>query len=314
MGMPAAPEQNGDNRLGVLLALSGYLFWGVFPLYIYWIREVPALEILAHRVVWSALFLVVIDCIWRPKVRWFNLIRSARAVGISLLSVLFLSANWLIFIWAISNEMALEASLGYFINPLMSVAMAVLILREKLDKSKLIAILFALLGVGYIIVRTGTLPWVALLLAFCFAMYGLLHKKFGIDGYAGLTVETLLALPIALIYFWVLANNDAMVFGSGDWQLDGALMLAGFVTVAPLMLFLLALPLLTLTTIGLLQYVAPTMQFFVSVYILGEALSMDKLIGFIFIWIGLFIYSSGQVRKQRNQRRLAKARVDCQPR
>lgn len=299
-GNGSAPES--VSLSGLWLAFGSYVLWGIFPLYFFWLRSVSAPEVLSHRVIWSALMLILIDAIWRPKVRWFRLIQNRRLLLSCLVTAVFLSLNWLLYIWAISNGMALEGSLGYYINPLISVLLATVFLKERLDRPQMIALTLASIGVGYLIWKTGTFPWVAIGLALLFGGYGLLRKLNAIDAFAGLTIETVLVLPFALIYLLWLQSQGAMAFLSSGWQIDVGLLMAGAVTTAPLILFLLSLPKLNLVTIGLLQYIAPTLQFFVAIYWLDEPFDVDRFISFVFIWTGLVVFSGSQINKFRKQR------------
>ncbi len=279
--------------------MSGYTLWGIFPVYFYMLRDVSAAEVLTHRIIWSMLLLLALSFFHKGRTKWHQLAVSRESLVPCVFSALFLSLNWLIFIWAVANGNALEGSLGYFINPLVSVVMAVFFLGERLNKYQLVAIGFAIAGVAFIVFRLGEIPWIALSLAFSFGIYGLIHKRFAVDAFAGLTLETILVAPLALgylAYLFIIGENSFLAFG---WQIDGLLLLAGVITTMPLLLFLASLPQLRLSTVGLLQYTVPTLHMLVAIYILGETLHHEKLIAFCFIWLGLLVFSYDIFRQRR---------------
>ena len=279
--------------------MSGYILWGIFPVYFYILREVSATEVLAHRIIWSMFLLLLISVFINNKVKWYDLLKSRQSLLPCIFSSLFLSINWLIFIWAVANGNAIEASLGYFINPLVSVVMAVLFLGERLNKYQLLAIGCAIAGVTYMTLKLGVVPWIALSLAFSFGTYGLIHKRYAVDGFAGLTLETIIVAPLAIAYMVYLFSIGDTAFLSISWQVDVLLSLAGVITSLPLLLFLASLPQLRLSTVGLLQYTVPTLQMFVAIYILGESFNRDKLTAFCFIWLGLLVFCYDIFRQRR---------------
>ena len=291
-------QQNEDTARGFWLALCGYLLWGIFPIYFYLVRHVSAPEILAHRVIWSMVLLLAISIFIDNKTTWYQLLKSKQTLIPSLFSTLFLSTNWLIFIWAIGNERAVEASLGYFINPLISVLMAVVFLHERLNIYRLIAIVLAVFGVMFLVFKVGEFPWIALTLAITFGTYGLIHKKYDVDAFAGLTLETIIAAPLAIFYMCYLFLTDQNSFLSLNWQTDGLLLSAGVVTSLPLLLFLAALPQLRLSTVGLLQYIVPTLHLLVAIYIFKEPFNSDKFLAFCIIWTGLLVFSFDTIRQR----------------
>ena len=291
--------QNEDTAKGFWLALSSYSLWGIFPIYFYWLRHVSAVEVLVHRIIWSMLLLLAISFFIKNRTKWYELFKSRATLIPCLFSTLFLSTNWLIYIWAVGNGMAVEGSLGYFINPLISVVMAVLFLDERLNRYQVTAIVFAVVGVLFLVVKVGEFPWVALSLAFSFGMYGLIHKKFEVDAFAGLTFETVIAAPLAIAYLAYLFGAGQSSFLSINWQTDALLLAAGVITSLPLLLYLASLPELRLSTVGLLQYTAPSLQFLVAIYILGEPFNQDKLIAFCIIWAGLLVFCFDIIRQRR---------------
>jgi len=293
-----------ETARGFWLALSSYALWGLFPMYFYALRDVSPGEVLVHRVAWSMVLLLIASSAMRGLQRWTDLLRSREALLPCVFSALLLSTNWLVYIYAVGNGMALEASLGYLINPLVSVVMAVLLLNEALNRYQWVAIVLAVIGVGFLVVKVGELPWVALTLAFLFGTYGLIHKKYAIDAFSGFTLETVLLTPVALSYLGYLFFTGQNAFLTAGWQTDGLLLAAGIVTSVPLLLFLMSLPQLRLSTVGILQYIAPSLQFLVAVYVLGESFSRDKFIAFCIIWLGLLVFSGDVIRQRLRKNRL----------
>ncbi len=290
---------NIDTAKGFWLAFAGYSLWGIFPIYFYLVRHVSAPEVLAHRIIWSMVLLLCISYLFKSKVKWHQLVKSASTLVPCLFSSLFLSTNWLIFIWAIGNQMAIEGSLGYFINPLISVLMGMIFLGERLNKYQIIAISFAFIGVLFLIFKVGQFPWVALSLAITFAIYGLIHKKYGVDALAGLTLETIIAAPLAVLFMVYLFACEQNAFLAINHWTDSLLLMAGIVTSLPLLLFLSALPLLRLSTVGLLQFIVPTLHLLVAIYVLAEPFNQNKFFAFCIIWTGLLIFSFDTIRQRR---------------
>ncbi len=271
-------------------ALGAYAIWGLFPLYFKLVAEVPALEVLAHRVVWSVVFVSVLVSLLR---RWGAIARifhDRRLLGTLLLSGLAISLNWGIFIWAVAHDRVLESSLGYFICPLVSVFLGFIFLRERLRPWQVLAVILAIAGVSNQIWQLGAFPWVALGLAFSFGIYGLIRKLAPVDAIGGQLVETIILLAAALPYLVWLHVAGSGTFGAGDVVLDGYLVLAGLVTALPLILFAQATKRLLLATVGLLQYIVPTSHFLLAVFIFSEPFSMGTGLSFALIWLALAIY------------------------
>jgi chloramphenicol-sensitive protein RarD len=285
------------------MVLVGYALWGIFPIYFYWLRDVIASEILAHRVIWSLVLLLLFGLV-SGRQSWRRVLQNRRDVAACCVSALLLALNWLIYIWAVGNQMALQGSLGYFINPLVSVLLAVVVLKEPLSRLQLIAIGLAALAVCYLTFSVGEIPWVALSLAFAFGAYGLIHKKFQIDAIGGLTVETLLMGPFAIMYLLLLFVTGQLHFMAGSFQVNILLLCAGPITTIPLLLYLKGLSRLRLSTVALMQYIVPTLQFVVAVYVLGEPLGPEKLLAFLLIWLGLLIFSIDILRQRATRNRL----------
>lgn len=278
------------NR-GVFWAAGAYVAWGLLPLYWKALHDVPAIEILAHRIVWALVCTLLMVTALR---RWDWLLpalRNRRIVLTFALSALLLSLNWFIYIWAVNAGHVVETSLGYFINPLVNVFLGVLVLRERLRVGQGIAVGIALIGVLYLTWVFGSPPWIALLLAGTFGLYGLIRKTASLESLSGLTLETLLIAPPALLFliYRELSGGGAFVHAG----LASSLLLAGagLVTAVPLLLFASGARQITLTTLGLLQYIAPTMQFTLGVMVYNEPLSPQRLVGFAIVWLALIIYT-----------------------
>jgi chloramphenicol-sensitive protein RarD len=283
---------------GVALGIGAYALWGLLPLYLKLLKGVPAIQILAHRIVWSMLLLVVIVLLLK---RVGQIRAAARGRTLLLLtgSAFLIAVNWLVYIWAVENGHLLEASLGYFINPLVNVGLGVAVLGEKVRRVQWIAILLAAAGVLVTAVSGGGgALWISLTLAVSFGSYGLLRKIVAIDALGGLLVETLILGPFALAVLFVAAGNGNAAFGH-DRMLDLLLVLAGAVTAAPLLMFAAAARRMEYGALGLLQYLSPTLQFAQAVLLFGEPLHRVHLLCFGLIWTGLVIYAVDSVRTAR---------------
>jgi len=285
------PEQQADAKKGVLLALGAYTMWGIAPIYFKTITFVPALEILSHRVIWSFFFLAIIIHFshqWRNVVSIFQ----SKSKMLYLIATAFLvGGNWLIFIWAVNSNHMLDASLGYYINPLINVVFGMLFLGERLRKLQWFAVTLAAIGVAIQIAVFGSIPIVAFALATTFAFYGLLRKKVSVNGQTGLFIETLVLMPVALIYLGWFADSATSSMANNDLNLNLLLISAGIVTTLPLLCFTGAATKLKLSTLGFFQYIGPSFMFLLAVLVYGEAFSADKAITFAFIWGALVIFS-----------------------
>lgn len=285
------PEEQTNAKKGVLLAIGAYTMWGIAPIYFKTITFVPALEILSHRVIWSFFFLAIIIHFshqWRNVVSIFQ---SKSKMLYLIATALLIGANWLIFIWAINANHMLDASLGYYINPLINVVFGMLFLGERLRKLQWFAVALAAIGVAIQIVVFGSVPVVAFALAISFAFYGLLRKKVSVNGQTGLFIETLVLLPAALIYLAWFADSATSSMANNELNLNLLLISAGIVTTLPLLCFTGAATKLKLSTLGFFQYIGPSLMFLLAVLIYGEAFSTDKAITFTFIWGALVVFS-----------------------
>ncbi|MEE8215693.1 MAG: EamA family transporter RarD [Acidiferrobacterales bacterium] len=276
---------------GVLYALAAFGIWGLSPIYFKSLGHLPATEVLAHRVLWATVLLVAVLLLQRRGLELIRELLSWRRVGFYLVTALLVSTNWLIFIWSIQNDRLLEASLGYYINPLVNVLLGTVFLRERLNRWQIVAVALAAAGVMNLVLGYGKFPWVALTLAFSFGFYGLLRKKAGMDAILGLTVETLLLVPAALLFLGWLAFQGSAAFAHAGAKTDVLLIFAGVITAVPLVCFLRAARRLQLTTVGLMQYLAPTLNLLLAVLAYYEPFTTAHLITFVCIWIALAIYS-----------------------
>ncbi|MFM1892365.1 MAG: EamA family transporter RarD [Pseudomonadota bacterium] len=282
-------------QVGTAQALGGFVLWGLFPLYFVLLDQVAASEVLAHRILWSALLLGPLLAMrgrWRGAV---GALRQPRRLGFYALTAVLVSANWLIYIWATQNAHVIDASMGYFINPLISVLLALVFLGERLRRGQWLAVGLAAIGVGILVGRFGAVPWIALSLAFTFGGYGLLRKKAALPAMDGLLVETLLLAPVALLWLGYLASQGQLAFGAAGPGVTLLLALAGVVTVLPLALFLSSLQHLRLSTVGIIQYVTPTLQFLCGLA-LGEPLAPGEWLTFVFIWLALAVFTIDALR------------------
>lgn len=271
------------TREGITAALAAYLMWGFMPIFFKLVESVEPMEILAHRVLWAVPFGALILLARRqwPEVKRAFTHRSM--LGWLTVSTLFIAINWFVFIWAIQEERIFEASLGYYINPLMNMLAGVWIFRERLRRFQLVAVALAATGVLILTVSVGVIPWVALILALSFSIYSVVRKRVVIGGMPGLFVETTILLPFALTWLLYLSATSGMAFAHGDPALSFWLLMAGPLTALPLLFFALAARRLALSTIGFMQFLAPTLQFATGVYY-GETLTTAHLICFGFIW------------------------------
>jgi chloramphenicol-sensitive protein RarD len=302
MTLQTPPNKDaGDlKRQGVIYGLCAYFCWGFFPVYFKLVKAVPPLEMVAHRIVWSLAFLLVLITWKGAWQEMLSILRKPKHVGVLLASTLLLATNWLVFIYAVSVGEVLQSSLGYFINPLVSVLLGFVFLRERLERAQWLSLLLAATGVVYLAVQYGVMPWISLLLAASFGLYGLIRKSLRVEPLVGLAVETLLLSPIALWYVVHLYNSGTGTFLASSLKLDLLVPLSGVVTSVPLLLFAAAAKRLRLATIGFLQYFTPTMHFLLAVLVYGETFTHTHLISFLFIWSGLVLYSLHAYRSMRH--------------
>lgn len=288
------------TREGITAGLAAYLIWGFMPIFFTIVREVDPLEILAHRVIWAIPFGAVILLVRRqwPEVK--RAVTHRGMLGWLAVSTFFIAVNWFVFIWAIQQERIVEASLGYYINPLMNMVAGVWIFRERLRPFQIVAVVLAAIGVLVLTVSAGAVPWVALALAVSFSIYSVVRKRVVIGGMPGLFVETSILFPFAIGWIIYLSATASMTFAHGEPSLTMWLIMAGPLTALPLLCFALAARRLPLTTIGFMQFLAPTLQFLIGVYY-GETLTTAHLICFGCIWtaVGFFIFDALRAAKKK---------------
>ena len=277
---------------GVLYALGAFGIWGLFPLYLRQVATVPPLEMVLHRSVWALVFLTAVLAALR-RWQWMAELRAQpRRLAMPVLCAVLLAANWLIYVFAVQTGHVVEASLGYFINPLINVVLGVVVLRERLGRAQQVAVALAAVGVIWLTWHAGRPPWIALSLAASFGLYGLLRKTSSLGALEGLYAETLLLAPLIVpaLALWTLAGHGALA--EGDTAQIGWLVLGGPLTALPLMLFAAAARRLPLATIGLLQYLSPSLQLICGVWLFGEPFDGARLFGFVLIWTALAVVSA----------------------
>ena len=291
---------------GVPAALLAYGLWGLMPLYFRLMAPATAIEVVAHRIVWSlALLLLWLGVRGQLGPLWRRL--DARLLARLALAALLVSINWLTYVWAVTHGRTLDASLGYFLLPLFNVALGVLLLGERLTRGEWIGVMLAALGVGYLALVSPRLPWVALVLAASFGVYGLVKKQTELPAAEGMALETgLIALPALAVLGW-LATRGQLAFGQAGAGTDALLISTGLMTTVPLVAFAVAARRLTLAALGMLQYISPTLQFLLGVFVLHEPVDAQRLAGFAAVWLGLLVFSAGAYRRHRTRLRHANA-------
>jgi chloramphenicol-sensitive protein RarD len=275
---------------GIWFAAGAYIIWGLFPIYWKQLQDVPALQLLGHRIIWSFLFVFGVVLITRQFKTFKSEASNRRVLGIYAIAALLIGVNWLTYVWAVNAGFIVETSLGYFINPLLSVLLGVVFLRERLRPFQWLPVFLAALGVAYLTFIYGRLPWIALVLAFTFGLYGLVKKVAPLGSLHGLTLETGVLLVPAIIYLLYMGNSGQGAFLTSGIKTDLLLIGAGVVTAVPLLLFASAAKRIPLVMIGLMQFIAPSIQFMLGVFVYDEPFSRDQLIGFCIVWLALIIF------------------------
>ena len=294
-----------STRRGVLYGASAYLLWGLFPLYWPLLEPSGSLEILAHRILWSLVVVAVLLGVTRRLGAVRAALSDRRRVLRLALAAVVIAINWGTYIYGVTHERVVETSLGYFVNPIVTVLLGVVVLGEKLRPAQWTALGAAFVAVVVLTVENGSPPWLALVLAFSFGTYGLLKKTAGVGAVEGLAIETAVLLPVAAAYVLFIGVNGDGTFGSEGPAHAGLLALAGVITAVPLLLFGAAASRVPLTTLGVLQYLAPTLQFLLGVTLFDEPLPLVKLLGFVLVWVGLALFTADLVRHHRRTTRLA---------
>lgn len=297
------PTSQTALRGGIISAVSAYTMWGIAPLYFKLLQHIGADEILVHRVVWSTLLLLIVVLVsnkWRSFVK---VVTQPSMVLRLTISASFLGVNWFMFIWAVNNDHLLDASLGYYINPLLSVALGVIFLGERLRPWQIFAVALALVGVVIQLIMVGSLPVISLALAGTFGIYGLLRKQMPVDSFVGLLIESLMMLPIAIIYWLLFLETSTSNILNNTWSLNTTLICAGIVTTAPLLCFTAAAKRMTLSALGFFQYIGPSIMFVLATFYYQEPLYFAKLVTFACIWTALAIFSVDSMKARRKHQK-----------
>ncbi len=289
-------------RKGVLAGIGAYTLWGLFPIYWRLLEQVPAIEILAHRIVWAFGFVALLLIVKRDWHWTKEVLHNRRTLLIYTLAAVLLSINWFTYIWAVNAGYVVEASLGYFINPLVNFMLGVIFFGEKLRGGQVAAVLLAVLGVVYLTVSYGSLPWIALVLAFSFGAYGLIKKTASLESMHGFSLETAVLFLPALAFLFYRGANGVGAFMHQDASTTLLLILAGPVTSIPLLLFGFAARTIPLSMLGFIQYITPTLQFILGVFVYNEPFPLSRMVGFCMIWLALILYSIEGVRFNRRQK------------
>ena len=296
----SAASQTNPGR-GYVAAAAAFAIWGIFPLYFHALHQIPALQVICHRVVWSCVFVLGLMAV-RGELESVRAALTNRGVVLRLTATATLiTLNWLAYVWGVMNGRVVETSLGYFIGPLVNVLLGVALLRERLTPAQWTAVTLATLGVGYLTVMAGGLPWIALTLAFSFASYGLLRKVVKVDSLPGLATETLLLAPFAVGYLIWSESTGVGALGHSGSVIDTMLVFSGPLTAITLFLFAYSTRQLPYSTVGVLQYIAPSLQFACGVFVLHEPFDHARAIGFAVIWSALIIYAGEGLRLSRKQ-------------
>jgi chloramphenicol-sensitive protein RarD len=289
-----------EKNKGILYAIGAYIFWGLFPIYWKQLESIDALQLIGHRIGWSFILLILFVLVTSQWKKFRSLAFNGKTIRIYLIAAVLITINWYTYVWAVTHNYVVETSLGYYINPLFSVLLGVIIFRERLRPVQWLPIALAAIGVIYLTFTYGSLPWIALALAFSFGLYGLVKKTAPLNSLYGLTLETgLVFVPaIAYLLFCEVTGQGAFLHSTPlqNWMMVGA----GLVTTIPLLLFSAAVPRVPLTTIGVLQYINPTMQFLLGVLVYKEPFTQHSLIGFGLVWAGLILFWAEGLFARRN--------------
>lgn len=293
-------DQSKEHLMGVLSAIGAYVLWGILPLYWKLLDAIPPHEVLAHRIVWCLVFMLIILLALGKFKSFIEEVRGILTQPKQMISItiasFIISVNWYLFIWAVTNDRVIEVSLGYYINPIVTVILGVLVLKEKLSFWQTIAVVLAFTGVLHMTVQFGSIPWAALTLAVSFAFYGLCKKIANVGAMTGLTIETLLISPFALLFVIHLSRSNANSFTTEGLEVILLLIGAGVATAIPLLLFASGARRISLSLIGFFQYIGPTIMLFLGVLLFQEPFTLAHFSSFLFIWSALFIFSFGKTK------------------
>ena len=301
---PASADLSRERSLGGVYAFSAYFLWGFLPLYFVLLAPTGPFELVAWRIVLSLVFCALLLTVTRTWARLAEIFRQPRVLGLTVIAGLLIYVNWQVFMFGALNENVIETSLGYFINPIATVLLAVLVLRERLRITQWVAIGLAAVAVIVIIVGYGSFPWIALTLAASFSLYGLVKKRVGpsVDAVSGLTLESLWLMPIAAIMLVLVGMSTGITMGASGWGHAVLLSMAGVITAVPLLFFAAGARRVSLTVIGLLQFVAPILQFIIGAWVLGEPMPVERWIGFGLVWVALTVLTVDSVLHARRVR------------
>ena len=277
---------------GILYGIGAYALWGLFPIYWKFLHDVPALQVIGHRIGWSFILLMVYIAVSGQWKDFRSVAVNRKTIGAYTIAAVLLSLNWLIYVWGVNAGFIVETSLGYFINPLLSVLLGVVFLREQLRPMQWVPVGLAAIGVFYLTFVYGRLPWIALSLAFSFGFYGFVKKLSPLGSLYGLTLETGIVFPIAVIYLIVMQVGVSGAFLHNGTVVDALLVGSGIVTTIPLLMFASAAKQIPLTLVGLLQYIAPTIQFLIGVFLYKEPFDFAHFVGFAIVWVALIIFAA----------------------
>lgn len=293
-------SSNTEEKKGLLYALAAFVFWGLIPIYFKLVSSVLPSEVLAHRIVWSVVFLAVLIVYSKQSAQVKAILKDWNKLKVLFITSILISSNWLIFIWAISHNMITEASLGYYINPIISIVLGIIFFGEIPSRLQKIAIFLAVLAIFNELVSVGSIPLVSLSLALLFAFYGMLRKKISLPSVAGLFIETLIIFPFAILYFLYLVHTSQNKFNFSFDYISIFLISAGFITVIPLLWFNAAATRISLTKLGFVQYIGPSISFLLGIFVYHEPFDHKKFLTFALIWLALVVFSiDSRVRKIR---------------
>lgn len=291
-----------DKTIGILFGVLAFIMWGSLPVYWKLLNAIPALEILAHRITWSFVFVTILLIIKGDYQTLKLVLKNKKQLKLIFIAAVLISVNWFTYIWAVNSNFVLQASLGYYINPLVVSLLSMIVFKERFNRKKTVALFLAAVGVMILTMQYGQIPWVALILAFTFAFYGLVKKVLMVDSITGMALETLVITPIALLYLGYLQGTGAGSFFVLPTPTVLLLMFSGVATATPLLWFAKCTQLVQFSTIGFMQYIAPTISFFLGVFLFKEEFSALHLLSFCFIWTALIIYTYDMTGKERVKR------------
>jgi chloramphenicol-sensitive protein RarD len=291
-----------QTHRGYWSAIGCYAIWGVMPIYMRWLQALPPIQIVAHRIIWSCLILFILLGLKKSFRPLITAVLTPKLLGIYTISALCVSSNWMLYVWGVNNGFMVETSLGYFINPLVSVLLGVLVLGERLHRLQTVAVIVAVFGVVYVGFSYSSVPWLAIAVAITFGLYGLIRKMGPLGASHGLTLETLILLPVAFAYLFLMENDHGGSFLRHGWRMELMLVGAGLFTTVPLLLFNSAAQKISLIFLGIFQYISPSMQFLLGVFLYHEPVNQNNLIGFMLVWCGLLIFAFDSLQRYRKNR------------